>query len=107
MTLDNLRSAFLLSIVALANLGVPAFARGISILRAADPNTRINVRTQPTIKSSAPQYGLPGDKVEVIKCVQDKDTQNSDLNWCEVKFVKSKAVGWIRSDFIIFADGGE
>jgi hypothetical protein len=60
-----------------------------------------------SVQSSVSQYGLPGDKVEVIKCVQDKDTKGSDLNWCQVKFVKSKAVGWVRNDFIIFADGGE
>jgi hypothetical protein len=39
--------------------------------------------------------------------VQDKDQPGSDLNWCKVKFQKSKAVGWVRSDHIIFADGGE
>jgi hypothetical protein len=86
---------------------VPTTARGISTLRANDPNTRINLRTQPTINSSAPQYGLPGDPVRVMECVEDKDTRGSDLNWCKVQFVKSKAIGWIRSDFIIFADGGE
>ncbi len=96
----------LLTFLALSSLSFPAFARGISTLKASG-SSRINVRTQPTIKSSAPQYGLSGDKVTVIKCVQDKDTKGSDLNWCQVKFVKSKAVGWVRSDFIIFADGGE
>jgi len=98
---------FLLAIVTLFASISPTLARGISTLRASSPNTRINVRTQPTIKSNAPQYGLPGDKVKVIECVQDKDTPSSDLNWCKVEFVKTKAVGWIRSDFIIFADGGE
>lgn len=97
----------LLTFLALSSLSLPAFARGISTLRAASSGSRINVRSQPTIQSSVSQYGLPGDKVEVIKCVQDKDTKGSDLNWCQVKFVKSKAVGWVRSDFIIFADGGE
>lgn len=96
----------LLTFLTLSSLSFPALARGISTL-TANPGSRINVRTQPTIKSSAPQYGLSGDKVEVIKCVEDKDTKGSDLNWCQVKFVKSKAVGWVRSDFIIFADGGE
>jgi uncharacterized protein YgiM (DUF1202 family) len=98
---------FLFAIVALFATISPTFARGISTLRASNPNTRINVRTKPTINSSAPQYGLPGDKVKVIECVKNKDTAGSDLNWCKVEFVKSKAVGWIRSDFIIFADGGE
>jgi uncharacterized protein YraI len=99
--------ALSLTVLALSSLSLPVFARGISTLRSTSSGSRINVRTQPTINSSASQYGLSGDKVEVIKCVQDKDTKGSDLNWCQVKFVKSKAVGWVRSDFIIFADGGE
>ncbi|MGC8713575.1 MAG: SH3 domain-containing protein [Leptodesmis sp.] len=85
----------------------PVVARGISTLKASSSNTRINVRSQPTIKSDSPHYGIPGDKVKVIQCVQDQDTAGSDLNWCRVEFVNSKATGWIRSDFIIFADGGE
>jgi uncharacterized protein YgiM (DUF1202 family) len=96
----------LLTFFVLGSLFLTALARGISTLKGA-LGSRINVRTEPTIKSKATQYGLPGDKVEVIKCVQDKDTKGSDLNWCQVKFFKSKATGWIRSDFIIFADGGE
>ncbi|WP_373481226.1 SH3 domain-containing protein [Geminocystis sp.] len=98
---------FLLVVATLFATISPTLARGISTLRASNPNTRINVRTKPTINSSAPQYGIPGDKVKVIECVLNKDTAGSDLNWCKVEFVKSKAVGWIRSDFIIFADGGE
>ncbi len=90
--------------IALTLTSFPAIARGISTLSG---NGRIYVRTQPTIKSTAPQYGLAGDKVKVINCVQDKDQPGSDLNWCKVKFQKSKAVGWVRSDHIIFADGGE
>jgi hypothetical protein len=90
--------------IALTLTSFPAIARGISTLSG---NGRIYVRTQPTIKSTAPQYGLAGDKVTVIKCVQDKDQPGSDLNWCKVKFQKSKAVGWVRSDHIIFSDGGE
>lgn len=96
-----------LTVIALESAVSPVLARGISTLRASNPNARINVRTQPTINSSSPQYGLAEDKVKVIECVQDKDKPNSDLNWCKVEFVKSKAVGWVRSDFIIFADGGE
>ncbi|PSB35836.1 SH3 domain-containing protein [Stenomitos frigidus] len=98
-----------LFLAAIALLGVvsPALARGISTLRASNPNARINVRSQPTINSSSPSYGLPGDRVKVIQCVQDRDRRGSDLNWCKVQFVQSKAIGWIRSDFIIFSDGGK
>jgi len=81
--------------------------RGISRLRSDNPGGRINVRSQPTINSSSPSYGLPGDPVRVIQCVEDRDVRGSGLNWCKVQFVQSKAVGWVRSDFITFADGGE
>ncbi|MGI0487680.1 SH3 domain-containing protein [Pantanalinema rosaneae CENA516] len=87
--------------------GTPVAARGVSTLKASSATARINVRSQPTVNSSSPSYGLPGDKVKVIQCVRDQDTRGSDLNWCKVQFVQSKAIGWIRSDFIIFADGGE
>jgi len=97
----------LLSAIAFVSFVAPVLARGISTLRASNPNSRINVRSQPTVNSSSPHYGVPGDKVKVIQCVKDQDRPGSDLNWCKVQFVNSKAIGWIRSDFIIFADGGE
>ena len=97
----------MLAAIAVVSTMSPTLARGISTLTARNPNSRINVRSQPTINSSSPSYGLPGDKVKVIQCVKDQDTRGSDLNWCKVQFVQSKAIGWIRSDFIIFADGGE
>lgn len=53
--------------IALTLTSLPAIARGLSTLSG---NGRIYVRTQPTIKSTAPQYGLAGDKVTVINCVQ-------------------------------------
>jgi hypothetical protein len=68
---------------------------------------RVNLRTRPTINSSTKGYGLGGDRVQNLQCVQDKDRRGSQLNWCRVKFPKSGAIGWIRSDNIIFSDGGE
>lgn len=76
-------------------------------LRAADPNAQINVRSEPTVRSTTPHYGVVGDRVQILQCVQDTDTRGSDLNWCNVRFPTSGATGWIRSDFIIFSDGGE
>lgn len=73
----------------------------------ATSGSQINVRSQPTIKSATPHYGVAGDRVQIIRCVQDQDTPGSELNWCNVRFVQSKATGWVRSDFISFSDGGE
>ncbi len=96
----------LLTTIALATSMSPVLAQGISTLTASSSNSRINVRSRPTVNSSSPHYGLPGDRVKVLQCVKDQDTRGSDLNWCKVQFVQSRAVGWIRSDFIIFSDGG-
>ncbi|MEX0270538.1 SH3 domain-containing protein [Leptolyngbyaceae cyanobacterium UHCC 1019] len=98
---------FVLAAIAFISAVSPVLARGISTLRASNPNARINVRSQPTVNSGSPHYGVPGDQVRVIQCVKDQDRRGSGLNWCKVQFVQSKAIGWIRSDFIIFADGGE
>jgi hypothetical protein len=75
-------------------------------LRASDPNTHINLRSKPTVNSQSPGYGIAGDRVEIVRCVNDQDTSGSDLNWCNVRFEQSGAVGWIRSDFIIFPSDG-
>ena len=79
----------------------------IARLNANNPNARINLRTRPTINSAANGYGLVGDRVRILECRQDYDRPGSDLNWCQVKFPKSRAIGWVRSDFMIFNDGGE
>lgn len=76
-------------------------------LRSNDPTAKINLRSSSTINSSTAGYGVPGDRVELVQCVQDRDTSGSDLNWCQVRFPSSSAVGWIRSDFIIFEEGGK
>lgn len=76
-------------------------------LSASDPNTRINLRSSATIDSVPEGYGIPGDRVQLLQCVPDHDRYESTLNWCEVRFPQSRAVGWVRSDFIIFEDAGE
>ncbi|MEA5571949.1 SH3 domain-containing protein [Calothrix sp. UHCC 0171] len=68
---------------------------------------RINLRARPTINSRIQGYGLGGDRVQNLQCVQDNDRGGRGRNWCKVKFPRSGAIGWIRSDNIIFSDGGE
>ncbi|MGB3614487.1 MAG: SH3 domain-containing protein [Elainellaceae cyanobacterium] len=81
--------------------------RNSATLMASDPGAQINVRSDATLYSRAIAYGIPNDRVDILECVQDGDTTGSDLNWCRVRFAESGAIGWIRSDFIIFSDGGE
>ncbi|MGJ3251965.1 MAG: SH3 domain-containing protein [Elainellaceae cyanobacterium] len=85
----------------------PSGNGGFVTLSASDPGSRINLRSQATIDSLVEGYGIPGDRVQLLQCVQDHDSYNSTLNWCQVQFPRSRAVGWIRSDFIIFEDAGE
>ncbi|MEL7038142.1 MAG: SH3 domain-containing protein [Cyanobacteria bacterium J06592_8] len=74
--------------------GLAASAR----LRANDPGAYINVRTDATIKSSAPHYGLPGDWVDVL----DYSTGEDGYVWYYVKFYESEVTGWVREDFLSF-----
>lgn len=80
--------------------------RRLGTLTANDPGSQINVRQGATIYSRAIAYGLPGDRIDILQCELDTDTPGSDLNWCRVQFVESGAIGWIRSDFIIFPSDG-
>lgn len=86
------------------NRPVPG-SRRIGTLTAS-PGSRINVRSGPSINTRSPHYGVPGDRIEIIRCVQDQDTTGSNLNWCNVRFVQSQATGWVRSDFIDFPSDG-
>ncbi len=79
----------------------------VGTLTAYSRGSQINIRSQPTVRSRAHGYGLTGDQVNILECVQDNDTAGSDLNWCEVQFLESGIVGWVRSDFIIFPSDGE
>ncbi len=85
---------------------VQDYGQRVGTLYADDRGSQINVRSEPTIYSYAHSYGLVGDQVEILQCVIDEDTPGSDLNWCEVQFLESGAIGWVRSDFIIFPSDG-
>ncbi|OKH38012.1 hypothetical protein NIES2101_36220 [Calothrix sp. HK-06] len=82
-------------------------ARSNWVTLAGGRSRRINLRTRPTINSGTKGYGLGGDRVRNLQCVQDQDRGGRNRNWCRVKFPRSGAIGWIRSDNIIFSDGGE
>jgi hypothetical protein len=106
MRLKKTIATFVLTAAAMVGVSAPAWASWAT-LTARDPGSHINLRVRPTIRSAAPQYGLMGDRVEILTCVYDTDTPGSDLNWCQVRFPRSGAIGWVRSDFMIFEDGGE
>ena len=65
-------------------------------LTSRNPDAQINVRSQPTTKSSSPAYGLPDDPVTLLQKAQGDD----GYTWYYVKFDASETEGWIRGDFI-------
>jgi hypothetical protein len=64
-------------------------------LIASQPESRINLRSQPTTSATARGYGIVGDSVQLLR-----SAQGSDGTWYYVKFEQSRAEGWIRGDFI-------
>ncbi|MDJ0597621.1 MAG: SH3 domain-containing protein [Crocosphaera sp.] len=70
-----------------------------TILVANDPNSRINLRSGPTVNSASLGYGLPGDQVSLIDFNRGSG-EGPRVPWIKVKFSKSGAIGWIRGDFV-------
>lgn len=67
-----------------------------AVLSATDPSSEINVRSQPSVESDSPHYGVVGDRVQVLR-----ETRGSDGNtWYFVKFADTEVEGWVRGDFI-------
>jgi hypothetical protein len=78
-------------------LGLPSSVIAVTAtLTANDPNSRINIHTAPSIQSPSPQYGLPGDTVEILRQTKEKD----GYIWYYVQFKVSGAKGWVRQDLI-------
>lgn len=68
------------------------------ILKAQQPDAKINLRSQPSRESKSRGYGLVNDNIEVLKVTQGGDGHT----WYYVRFNSSRAEGWIRGDFIEF-----
>lgn len=86
----------LLSVLVITSASIyPALAED-GILRANDPQSRINLRASPDPNSRQLGYGLVGDRVEILEQVPGGD----DYTWYRVRFYDSGAEGWIRNDFV-------
>lgn len=83
------------------SLATATFARPAA-LTSTDPNSRINVRSQPSAAASSPHYGFAGDRVETIR----ETVGNDGYTWYYVRFNNSGAVGWVRGDFVRILAGG-
>lgn len=68
---------------------------------AGNPGDRINIRSAPSTKANAPNYGLQGDVVQMVR-----QTRGSDgYTWHFVQFT-SGAQGWVRGDLIQAIESG-
>lgn len=65
-------------------------------LTAAQADSQINLRSQPTTQSASRGYGLPGDQIQLQQLAEGE----GGFSWYYVKFAKSGAEGWVRGDFI-------
>ena len=68
----------------------------MAVVVAKDPDVAINVRSQPSTESDAVLAVKPGQKAEVLKQIQGKDT----YTWYKLKFAKTESEGWMRGDFV-------
>lgn len=93
----------LLTVIAAAAVSIlstlPAFAEG-AYLYGQQPGSRVNIRSAPSTSAKALHYGLVGDYVEVI----NSQLAGDGYTWYYVEFPASGARGWVRGDFITFAD---
>jgi hypothetical protein len=66
------------------------------MLTARDANAQINLRENPSPTARSLGYGLVGDRVTILS--QSRGSDN--YLWYRVQFPRSRAVGWIRGDFV-------
>jgi len=87
-------SSFTLAALSFSQM-LPVLAQD-AILRANDPNARINLRQSPDPNSQQLGYGLVGDRVQILNQTSGTD----GYTWYRVQFPNSGALGWIRGDFV-------
>lgn len=76
-----------------------------AILKANNPDSRINLRSAPTTNSRQLGYGLVGDSVNIL----ERSRGSNGYTWYKVQFPRSQAIGWIRGDFVntVITQGGQ
>lgn len=80
-------------IMALSTL--PASARD-AVLKANSANSRISLRSTPSISAPPRAFGLPGNRVQILS---QKVGTNGNL-WYYVQFYRSGAEGWVDGAYV-------
>lgn len=65
----------------------------------AEPGSEINVRSGAGTTFSAIHYGVPGDAVVILE--SNATRGSTDPVWYRLRFVESRAEGWVRADFVL------
>ncbi len=78
----------------------PAWAESATLKGQA--GDRINIRSQPSTGATAPHYGLPGDRVEILQ----RRRMDDNYTWYYVRFAQSKVEGWVRGDLLTVDSSG-
>lgn len=75
----------------------------VAELISKDTNAQINLRSGAGVEQKIVGYGLPGDLVYILGNKPPEPDVAGDKQgkvWYRVGFPQSKAVGWIRQDFL-------
>jgi uncharacterized protein YraI len=81
-------------------MAVSAAAVEMGTLRGT-PGSQINVRSQPSTNAPAPSYGIPGDRVQILRSTRGTD----GYVWHYIEFSQSKTKGWVRGDLLMLDSG--
>lgn len=71
-------------------------ATRMATLVATDPNSQINIRSEPSTDAEAPNYGTVGDSVEILEETKGED----GFTWYRITLEDSDTVGWVRGDLV-------
>lgn len=82
-------------------LALPALAQVEMGTLRGTPGSQINVRSQPSTSAPAPSYGIPGDRVQILRSTRGTD----GYTWHYIEFSQSKVKGWVRGDLLRLDSG--
>jgi uncharacterized protein YraI len=82
-------------------LTLPVLAQTEMGTLRGNSGSRINLRSQPSTNAPAPSYGIPGDRVQILRSTRGTD----GYTWHYVEFSQSKARGWVRGDLLALDSG--
>lgn len=75
-----------------------------ALLAAVNRDSLINVRQEPTTRSSVLYEGMVGDRIQILDSSRGRDDSRT---WYLVKFDNSGTEGWVREDLVYILDASD